>query len=1079
MSYSITRTKVIRPRRAQDLLSRPRLLGLLDDLLEYRLALIAAPAGYGKTTLLVDFADQAAYPVCWLSLDPLDSDPLRFISYLIAAIQEVFPTFGGRSRSLISNLSGPEIDQEQVLHTIINDLYENIEEHFALVLDDFHLVEYDPVVSGFINRFSQEVDENCHLVIASRSLLSLPDLPLMIGRSQVKGLSFEELAFHPDEIRELYRIKYQQEMSSQEAEAAAEKTEGWITGLLLTAETTREGPTDHDRAAKTAGIDLYDYLAGQVLEQQTAEMQGFLLRSSLLEEFDAALCRQALGPPPGEKSWEELIQQLLRKNLFIQPVDSGGTWLRYHHLFGKFLRQYYLEHDPQEARTLLKDLVAVFSKKGRWEKAYAICQQLDDNHLIGDLLESACSPLLHKGKISLLETWLNDLDQMILDDRPTLVAYFAAISSMRGDSKTGLLMLNNCLDNHLYGEDKGIQALLLIRRAHCLRIQGSYQEGLEDASKALELAKAVQEKRIFEAESQREIGLNLVRLGKIQNSITHLNEALKLYLDQKDHNNAAIVEMDLGLLAMNKGSYQEARDYFQGAYQLWETLGNFNRLIGICNNLGVLDHLSGEYMEAHKWFAQALEFSRQTGSSRNKAFTLASLTDLALDLGALSYAENYLDEASRLAVKSGETFLQGYLRVTRAVLARKDDRLEGAKTHLDATLPFVRENPFGVESGKLHYEWGLIWLEDGQLELARSEFSAAGEIFSRSKTPVENAAALILQARVEDLLGNKAAVNQQLEQAGEILHALGTHSPLVTHLFDLEGDLEALAKGFPPDHFLYPLLRAVRDFQSQLPVLQAALGWDQLPVQADLETPLEISVLGRELVLRQGEPIVAPEWTKQKTVRELFFYLLSQPEGATREEICLVFWPNSSQKQLAKQFKNALYRLRRAVGKEVILFHQPTRLYHFNRNLKYHYDVDDFQSSLLAAENESDPDKKVHHLLQAVKSYRHPYAPSLEGIWAEPMRYRLYLAYEEALLELARLQESRGDTIGALKNCQKLLTISPGQEAASRIAMRAHAARGDRAGIERIFQACRLDLDRELDTEPSPKTLALYEKLMG
>ena len=206
MRYSITRTKVIRPRRARDLLSRPRLLGLLDDLLEYRLALIAAPAGYGKTSLLVDFAVQAPYPVCWLSLDPLDSDPLRFISYLVAAIHEGFPAFGGPSQSLISNLDGAELDQEQILHTIINDLYENIEEHFALVLDDFHLVEGSAGVSGFINRFAQEMDENCHLVISSRSLLSLPDLPLMIGRSQVIGLSFEELAFHPDEVRALYRI---------------------------------------------------------------------------------------------------------------------------------------------------------------------------------------------------------------------------------------------------------------------------------------------------------------------------------------------------------------------------------------------------------------------------------------------------------------------------------------------------------------------------------------------------------------------------------------------------------------------------------------------------------------------------------------------------------------------------------------------------------------------------------------------------------------------------------------------------------------------------------------------------------
>ncbi len=209
MSITITRTKVILPRRRHDLLSRQRLLSMLDDLLEYRLTLIAAPAGYGKTSLLVDLAHQVEYPVCWLALDPLDKNLIRFINYFIAAIHQQFPEFGGASLSLINNLGGGDIDQAQVLRTIINDLYDHVQEHFALVLDDFYLIDSSLEINQFINRFAQEMDENCHLVIASRSLLSLPDLPLMVGRSQVKGLSFEELAFHPDEIKTLLRNNYQ------------------------------------------------------------------------------------------------------------------------------------------------------------------------------------------------------------------------------------------------------------------------------------------------------------------------------------------------------------------------------------------------------------------------------------------------------------------------------------------------------------------------------------------------------------------------------------------------------------------------------------------------------------------------------------------------------------------------------------------------------------------------------------------------------------------------------------------------------------------------------------------------------
>jgi len=1079
MSYSITRTKVIRPRRARDLLSRPRLLGMLEDLLDYRLTLIAAPAGYGKTTLLVDFASQVSYPVCWLSLDPLDQDPLRFISYLIAAVSNQFPSFGGASRSLVSNLGRGEIDQEQVLHTLINDLYEHVEEHFALVLDDYHLIDHSAEVNNFINRFTQEVDENCHLVIASRSLLSLPDLPLMIGRSHVKGLSFEELAFHPDEIQDLWQIKYHQVISPVDAREIAAETEGWITGLLLTAETTRGKPTDHGRAARAAGVNLYDYLALQVLDQQSEEMRVFLLRSALLEEFNAGLCSQVLGSPPGEMSWEGLIQELLRMNLFIQPVEDGGTWLRYHHLFGDYLRQRSEEIDPEGTRSIREELVKVYSKKGWWEKAYAVCQQLGDDSITADLLESASSSLLHKGQFTLLSNWLNDQDPKLIEQRPILIGYLTAILNMKGNAKDSLGILDSALDKNICKGELGLQALLLTRRATCQRLLGNYQAGLENALEALALSTGEGVGFSLTAEAEREIGLNQRRLGKSAEAAAHLEASLTIYQDQNDHKNAALVEMDLGSLAMNAGQYVQARSYYQQAFKIWEDLGNLNQLIGLCNNLGVLEHSSGNYSEAFKWFSKALEYTKQSSYKRGSAFTLASLADLALDLGALPTAEDYLAKARGLAEAIGDNYLIIYLTLSQAILARKSGRLEDAKLLLDAVLPATRENPHGFETGKYHLERGQIWLAEDQFGLAGKDFSAAGKIFCRSNHPVEAAAALIFQARSLSQQGESEAAREKLEQAGEFLQEINTYTPLAPLLADHLDSLEALAALFPPDHYLHTLVRGFRDFQSRLPDLQAALGFHQSPDYTYLEPSLEISALGAELVKREGETITAPEWTKQKTVRELFFYLLSQPEGASREEICLVFWPDSQPEQLKKQFKNALYRLRRAVGKDAVLYHQPTRLYHFNRELDYRYDVEEFTSALASAEKESDPAHRIHWFQLAAEYYKHPYVPSVEGIWAEPERYRLYRAYEKALLELAELQAARGNQGGALESSEKLLAVNPGQEAACRIAMRAHAFRGNRPAVDRVFQACRQALSRELDAPLSPQTLSLYHELMG
>jgi DNA-binding SARP family transcriptional activator len=221
--------------------------------------------------------------------------------------------------------------------------------------------------------------------------------------------------------------------------------------------------------------------------------------------------------------------------------------------------------------------------------------------------------------------------------------------------------------------------------------------------------------------------------------------------------------------------------------------------------------------------------------------------------------------------------------------------------------------------------------------------------------------------------------------------------------------------------------------------------------------------------------VAAAEWQNQKRVREFFFCLLAHPDGLTKEAIGLIFWPDSLLAQLKLQFKNTIYRLRFALGPDVILFDEDR--YWFNRVLDYEYDVESMGKHLERGRSLVRAEEKIAAFQAAARLYKGPFLPEISGTWAEPERERLRQGYVEAMLALARLHLERGDASTTLAHCQKLLQDDGCLEDAHRLAMRAYAALGNRAAVTRQFERCRQALLEEIDAPPSPQTEQLYETL--
>ena len=286
-SIPISKTKIVVPKRRPELLSRTRLLESLKSLLDNKLLLLSAPAGYGKTSLMIDLAHNIDMPVCWLSIDVLDRDPQRFLAYLIASLAEQFPHIGEASRPQLNRLRSLEQDAESLLVTLTNEIYEQIEDDFLLIIDDFHLLDDFPVISALVNRLLELVMENCHILLSSRTLPNLDDVTLMVAREQVAGLNHAELAFIPREVQALYAQNYRQHLSDEAAKELTDQTSGWITGMML---------SNSPGITRVAGVDTFAYLGHQVLDQQPEQVREFLMRTSLPEEFNSEFCEWFWDP---------------------------------------------------------------------------------------------------------------------------------------------------------------------------------------------------------------------------------------------------------------------------------------------------------------------------------------------------------------------------------------------------------------------------------------------------------------------------------------------------------------------------------------------------------------------------------------------------------------------------------------------------------------------------------------------------------------------------------------------------------------------------------------------------------------
>jgi LuxR family maltose regulon positive regulatory protein len=418
-------TKLYVPGPQPGFVARPRLVERLEEGLARGLLLVCAPAGFGKTSLLADWARCGGRPVAWLSLDAGDNDPARFWRHVVAALDRARPGIAEQVAPLLG--PPPPRSFEGLVTTLINQLAAQPDQ-VVLVLDDYHLVEAQPVHAslGFL---LEHRPSGLHLALTGRA-----DPPLALarlrGRGQLAELRDADLRFTAEEAAALLRGAVGPDLPEAAVAVLAVRTEGWAAGLQLAGLSLRGQADVAGFVATFSGSHRFvlDYLTEEVLERQPEPVRTFLLETSVLEQLSGPLCDAVTGRSDSQR----LLEQVERANLFLVPLDDVRGWWRYHQLFADLLRVRLQQQQPERVPQLHRAAAAWSEARGLADDAVRHALAAGDGVWAARLAERHADELLLHSEGATVQRWLAALPAELVGSRPRLLLAQARLTLLSG-----------------------------------------------------------------------------------------------------------------------------------------------------------------------------------------------------------------------------------------------------------------------------------------------------------------------------------------------------------------------------------------------------------------------------------------------------------------------------------------------------------------------------------------------------------------------------------------------------------------------------------------------------------------------
>jgi LuxR family maltose regulon positive regulatory protein len=1078
------RTKLLPPRPAPEMLSRPRLVERLHANLVLPVTLVTANAGSGKTTLVADFLRKQEQPYVWYQLDHTDADPSVFLGYLAHGIQQQVAGFGDTMFAYLQQTNELTQQPERAVDVLLNEILEGVEQQLIIVLDDYHHLGADTAVHAVVDRLIAYLPDVIHVIIISRDI---PPLTLARLRSQdsLAIIDRTDLLFTAEETQELLRKVFGLELTSEQLVEYGKRTHGWITALQLVRQVAQRqlasGP-DQKQAPDPLAVlrqserDIFEYFAEEVLAAEPPEIRQFLTGIALLDRIEVETCAR-LYP---QLSSATALAALVRGNVFMTVASDGrGEEFRLHPLFQSFLRR------RLRTEVGLTGVIAEHARCARfflehaaWEQAVSHLLQAEDYERAAEIIGQHGSDWIASGQLGLLASLAEALPAATLEAHPRVLANRAEIARLRGEFD---------------------HAENLFRRATAaLRDQGDH-EG--------------------EAEALHSQATIVRRRGDYDLAFSYLDRALELTGPE------SVVRIKCGntrgLCQVSRGEWTAAEREFRGALQSAEERNDEHYVRLISHNLGLPSMARGDFGEALRWLRRMLRTNIGEPPIPQEATAHLNIARCHLYRGKIDDCEKHLDAALErcqlfnLVGQRAETFeTYGNLYRERGELSRAAEFYERAMRSYD-------EAGLDVARVELLEEQAFLSLKAGDPARARAQIDRLGELRQISKDELGHFTATLARGRIMLAQRDHNAASEQLIPARDYFHRRGLYyyeaqACLALAACDLESAREPqmiehlrraldLAARYDYEYWLRqeiqrcPELFATEDALDLLPADLREQTSALLQHPAEPATPpaialaprplvdLTINMLGPvEIVRDPDRPLAGDAWTTRRA-RDILCFIASRRHHRTpKDTIIDTFWADADLEIVEKNFHPTVSHIRKALNSN-----QPLKQnfvvyrdgdYQLNPEFSYHIETEEFERLISdgeTARRERNFDRSVDCYEQAVALYRGEFMQGSYEPWVEEQRTYYREQYLRILESLAGVAEKKEEWTRSMDLAQRILREDAFREDIHCMVMRAQAALGNRMAVKEQYETLSKLLQKELGVEPAMQTQKTYRELIG